>query len=74
MWEVSPDGEQRLLRRIVGEVGVAKDPVSDDMQAVADDDGEARERRLVTVLRLHDQLGGVHAAPLMSARPVRVHL
>ena len=37
------------------------------MQAVADDDGEARERRLVTVLRLHDQLGGVHAAPSMSA-------
>ncbi len=66
--------EQRLLRRIVGEVDVAKDPVSDGMQPVADDDGEARERPLVTVLRLHDQLGGVHAAPLMSARPVRVHL
>ena len=74
LWEVSPDGEQRLLRRIVGEVGVAKDPVSDGMQPVTDDDGKARERPFVTVLRLHDQLGGFHAAPVMSARPVRAHL
>ena len=48
--------------------------MSDRVQTVPDDDSEARERPLVTVLRLHDQLGGVHAAPLMSARPVRVHL
>ena len=74
LWEVPPDGQQRLLRRIIGEVGVAKDPVSDRVQPVPDDDREAREGPLVTVLRLHDQLGGIHAAPVMSARPVRAHL
>jgi hypothetical protein len=72
--KVPPDGEQRLLRRIVGEVGVAKDPVSDRVQPVPDDDSEARQSPLVTALRLHDQLGGIHAAPVMSARPVRAHL
>jgi len=46
-----------------GEVGVAKDPVRDGVQTVADDHAEARERPFVPSLRPHDQLAGVHAAP-----------
>jgi len=40
--KVSPDVQQRLLRRIVGKVGVAKNPVSGRVQPVPDGDGEAR--------------------------------
>jgi len=58
--KVPPDGEQRLLRRVLGEVGVAQDPVRHRVEAVARADGEAREGLLVTVLRPSDQLG-IHA-------------
>jgi hypothetical protein len=44
------------------------------MQPVPDDEREAREGPLVAPLRLHDQLGGVHATSAMSAQPVRAHL
>ena len=52
--KVSPDGEQRLLRRVLGEIDVAQDPVRDGVQPATDGDRQARERLLVTVLgRLH---------------------
>jgi hypothetical protein len=55
--KVPPDGEQRLLRRILGEVGVAQDPVRHRVEAVARGDGEAREGLLVTTLRPSDEFG-----------------
>ncbi|MFL5683066.1 MAG: hypothetical protein ACJ77O_07985 [Chloroflexota bacterium] len=45
-----------MLRRILGEVGVAQDPVRDRVETVADGNGEAREGLLVTALRPLDQL------------------
>ena len=60
--KVSPDGQQRLLRRIFGKVGVTQDPVRYRVEAVADGDGEAREGLLVTLLRPSDQLG-IHVRP-----------
>ena len=67
--ELAPDAHQGLLRGVVGEVGVAKDPVRHGVQSVAHDDGEAREGPFVTVLRLHDQVRGIHASPAVR-RPV----
>jgi len=64
--KVPPDGEQRLLRRVLGEVGVAQDPVRHRVEAVARADGEAREGLLVTVLRPSDQLG-IHARSALAA-------
>ena len=60
--KVPPDGEQRLLRRVLGEVDVAQDPVRHRVESVARGDGEAREGLLVTVLRPSDQLG-IHVLP-----------
>ena len=64
--KVPPDGEQRLLRRVLGEVDVAQDPVRDRVESVAHGDGEAREGLLVTALRPSDQLG-IHAASASTA-------
>ncbi len=61
--EVSPDGQQRLLRRILGKVDVAQDPVRHRMEPIAHRDGQAREGLLVTALRSNHQLG-VHAPPV----------
>ena len=55
--EVPPDRQQRLLNRILGEIGIAQDPVRDRVESVADGNGEAREGLLVTTLRASDQLG-----------------
>ena len=66
--KVLPDGEQRLLRRVLGEVEVAQDPVRDRVESVADGDSEAREGLLITALRPSDQIG-IHALP-PNRRPV----
>ena len=66
--KVSPDAEQRLLRRILGEVGVAQDPVRHRVESVAGGNGEAREGLLVTVLRPSDQIG-IHVSLPPYRRP-----
>ena len=68
--KVPPDGEQRLLRRVLGEVDVAQDPVRHRVEAVAHGDGEAREGLLVPVLRPSDQLG-IHVFRHVAARSIR---
>lgn len=60
--QVPPDGEQRLLRRVFGEVRVAQDPLSDRVEAVADRSDEVTEGLLVPALGL-DHDSGVHASP-----------
>jgi hypothetical protein len=55
--EVSPDGQQCLLRGALGEVGVAQDPVRHRMQPIAGGNGQARERLLVSILRTTHQIG-----------------
>ena len=57
--KVSPDAQQRLLRRILGEVDIAQDPVRHRVEPVAARDGEAREGLLVAVLR-PDHECGIH--------------
>ena len=73
--KVSPDGQQRLLARIFGEVGVAQDPERHRVEAVANGDGEAREGLLVTVLRPSDQIcihvSSAVVAPGRSGRFIR---
>jgi hypothetical protein len=64
--KVPPDGEQRLLRRVLGNVDVAQDPERHRVESVAHGDGEAREGLLVAALRPCDQIG-IHVA---SAVPV----
>ena len=75
LWQISPDGQQRLLRRVLGQIRVAQDPVRHCMEAVTDGDGEAREGLLVSSLRAGHQLevhvaptGGAGFAPTLSAR------
>lgn len=60
--QIAPDGQQRVLRRVLREVDFSQDPVRDRVQAASDGDGEAREGLLVTLLRANDQLG-IHASP-----------
>ena len=55
--QVPPDREQRLLRRVLGEIGVAQDPVRHRMEPVAHGDGEAREGPFVTALCESHELG-----------------
>ena len=69
--KVPPDGEQRLLRRVLGEVDVAQDPVRDRVESVAHGDGEAREGLLVTALRPSDQLGIHASSAAVGARWIR---
>jgi len=48
--EVSPDGQQRLLRRVLGEMDVAQDPVSHRVKPATGSEGEAREGLFIAVL------------------------
>jgi hypothetical protein len=58
--QVSPDAQQRLLRRVFGEVDVAQDPVRHGMEAVPHGDSKAREGLLVAVLGSHHEIR-IHA-------------
>jgi DNA-binding MarR family transcriptional regulator len=60
--QVSPDSQQCLLRGVLGECGVAQDPVRHRVESVADGHDQARERLLVTVLRLLHEIG-LHLPP-----------
>ena len=70
--KVPPDGQQRLLRRILGEVDVAQDPVRHRVEPVAGGDGEAREGLLVTVLRPDHEIG-IHTLPPVARRSDPAH-
>src|SRR5207245_4900207 len=64
--KVLPDGEQRLLRRVLGEVDVAQDPARDGKESIRDPGGNQPEGRLVTVLG-EDHEVGIHASFLVTA-------
>ena len=64
--KVPPDGQQRLLRCIFGEVEVAQDPVRHSVEPVARGDGEAREGLFVAVLCSDHQIC-VHAPSALDA-------
>jgi hypothetical protein len=59
--EITPDGEQRLLRRVLGELDVAQNPVRHRMEPIARRNGEAREGRFVAVLCSRHEIG-IHAS------------
>jgi hypothetical protein len=59
--KVLPDGEQRLLRRVLGEVDVAQDPVRHRMETVAARHGEACKCPFVAMLRPCHEIG-IHAS------------
>src|SRR5215207_8827148 len=60
--EVLPDREQRLLRRVLGEVLVAQDPARDREEPIGDRAGKEAICRLVAALSSFDQIG-VHLIP-----------
>ena len=61
--EVAPDGEQRLLRRVLGEIEVAQNSVRDRVEPIPDGNGKAREGLFVAALRSSHEIG-IHASPL----------
>jgi hypothetical protein len=65
--KVPPDAQQRLLRRVFGEVEVAKDPMRYCVEPATDGHGEAREGLLITALCLHHEFG-IHASFRMVRR------
>jgi hypothetical protein len=67
--KISPDRQQRLLRRVLGEADVAQDPVRDRVQPPTGSDREARECLLIAALRRLHELD-VHAAS-STRRPDR---
>ena len=56
------DREQRLLRRVLGEIPVAQDPARDREEPIGDRAGKEAICRLVTALSSLDQIG-VHLTP-----------
>ena len=64
--EVPPDLDEGYLDRVLGEVGVAQDPMGDEDAAVADLTNQGAEGLLVALPRLvHDR--SEHRVPLFSA-------
>ena len=49
--KIPPDVQERLLRRVLGEIGVAQDPERHRMEPIASGHGQAREGLFVAVLR-----------------------
>ncbi len=72
--KVTPDGQQRLLRGVLGEIGIAQDPERHRMEPIADGDGEAHECLLVAALRSCHEMD-VHASCLLcaSTSPRRIY-
>src|SRR4029079_8535089 len=58
--KVSPDVQQRLLRRVLGEADVAQGPVRHGKEPRTEPGGEAGEGLAVTALRSFHQIG-IHA-------------
>ena len=65
--KVAPDAQQRLLRRILGEVDVAQDPVRDGEEPVAHADSKERECLFVALLRPGHETR-IHPFPSCGAR------
>ena len=61
--DVPPDAQQRLLRRILGEIGVTQDPVCHRMEPIAHGDSEAREGLLIAMLHSNHEFGIHHPSP-----------
>ena len=57
LWEVPPDGQQRLLRCVLGEIGVPQDPVRHRMESVAGGNGKACKCLFVALLRPYHEFG-----------------
>ena len=55
--EVLPDAQQRLLRRILGEVDDAQDPARHCEEPVRNSEGKVGIRRLVTSLGSNHEIG-----------------
>jgi len=55
--KVLPDAQQRPLRRILGKLDVAQDPVRHRMEPIAARDAEAREGLLIATLRSNHEFG-----------------
>ena len=69
LWKVPPDGEQRLLRRVLGELKIAQNSVRDCMEPIPHGQGEAREGLFVAVLRSSHEIGVhrlFHCEPTMD--------
>ena len=60
--KVAPDVEQCLLRRILGEIDVAQDPVRDGEKPVAHGDRKERECLFVALLRPDTRLESITSA------------
>src|SRR5947199_6451444 len=65
--KVLPDVQQRLLRRVLGEVGVAQNPVRHRMEPATDGHSKARECPFVAVLRPYHKTG-VHTTSARERR------
>jgi hypothetical protein len=68
--EVLPGGEQRLLRRVLGEIEVAQDPARDREESIGDPGGKQAEGRLVAVLGADHEIE-FHTLSAMAHRSFR---
>ncbi len=60
--KIAPDAQQRALRRILSEIGIAQDPLRYPVETIDHGDGEAREGLFITALCQAYELGvhGLH--------------
>jgi hypothetical protein len=68
--KVLPDGEQRLLRRVLGKVEVTQDPARHGKEPIGDLGGNEGVRPLVAVLGSDYEIG-IHASPQVGIGFVR---
>ena len=68
--EVSPDGQQRLLRGVLGKIQVAQNSMRNRVEPIASCHGEAREGLFVATLCSSYQIG-VHSLFRVPARVAR---
>ena len=66
LWQVAPDAQQRLLRRVLGEVEVAQDPARNRQEPIRIPAGKDGVRLLVTALSSRHEFG-VHSPFRMIA-------
>ncbi len=59
--KISPDGEQRLLRRVLGELDVTQNSMRDGVEPITCGHGKAREGLFVAALCSSHQIG-IHAS------------
>ena len=71
--EVLPDAQQRLLRRILGEVDVAQDPARHGKEPIGDLGGKDGVRLPVTMLGSDHEIG-IHASSALWHRFIPMHV